>query len=78
MSIYTRYKQPIDQAAHLVVGAGVVIALGIAMPWLAAFAVMMMLALVREFVQHKGFDLGAGSALDLGFFAIGGALAALV
>lgn len=77
MSLYTRYKQPIDQAAHLAVGAGVVLALGIAVPWLAAFTLMMMLALVREFIQHEGFDLGAGSALDLGFFAIGGALAGL-
>jgi len=29
---------------------------------------------IREFIQHRGFGLGFGSALDLFFFFIGGVI----
>lgn len=76
-SFYARHKQLVDQSAHLVFGALVAAALALALPWYAAFGLMMVAALVRELLQHQGFHLGAGSALDLAFFALGGVLGIL-
>lgn len=67
-------KQLIDQSAHLCVGAALVFVLGLAVPGWAAFCLMMTAAVFRECAQHDGFNFGRGTALDLAFFALGGAL----
>lgn len=77
MSFYDEHKQVVDQSAHFVVGFLVVVVLGLAMPWLAAFVVMVIAAVIREAWQHGGLDFGSGTALDLEFFALGGAVAVL-
>lgn len=71
-AFYKKHKQLIDQSAHFVVGGAVVLALALVMPALAAIGVMLLAATVREIIQHRGFDLGWGSALDLLFFLLGG------
>jgi len=76
-SFYVRHKQLVDQSAHVVFGALVAAALALVLPWYAAFGLMMVAAFVRELAQHRGFNLGAGSALDLAFFAVGGVLGIL-
>jgi len=71
-TFYDRNKQLIDQTAHFAVGLGFVVVMSIIAPILVSMGVMMALAIAREIIQHEGFDLGFGSALDLAFFFVGG------
>ena len=73
MKLYQRFKQPIDQGAHFVVGFLWVLAGDFHAPWWVAFSTLMIAAYWREVFQHNlRLYLGRGSIIDLAFFALGG------
>lgn len=76
MSFYDDHKQLIDQSAHTAVGLVVTVAIGYFLGPMVGALTTMAGALLRELSQHDWdpFDFKGGTALDLGFFAVGAAL----
>ena len=61
----------IDQLLHVIIGAIGTFILIIFLNIYLSFIIIMALVLLREVIQHKGFKLGIGSFIDIGFFLIG-------
>ena len=63
-------KQLIDQSAHFFVGALASYGMSFLLGWWA-IPFVIILALLRELIQHLDFDLGSGSAIDMLFWILG-------
>jgi len=77
MNIFVPFKEIkwIDQIAHMVVSAAIV---AIASPYIGLYAILlsMIIAIIREQIQHFG-EMGDGSRTDLAFWFIGGFIVSL-
>lgn len=69
-------KELIDQSAHLVLAVTWFILFTHPLKWWAAIFFVMLFAVLRELDQHA-WDWRSMGKMDLTFFAIGAALAAL-
>jgi hypothetical protein len=82
---YGNNKQLVDQFAHVLAGLLFVVALVKWVPWIpipycAAVFITMTFAYLREMFQHQVFGGGSmslGSALDMGGWLVGCAIAAV-
>ena len=70
-------KEYIDQPAHFLVSAGLVIAFVLPLPIWAAVLIVMIAAFIRELLQHD-LDWRRVGWFDLTFIALGAATAALL
>ena len=71
-------KELIDQSLHFSIGFILVVVLSFFIPVVWAAIAVMVAALIREKLQHRDktiWQLGAGSMLDLLFWALGTGLA---
>jgi len=68
----------LDQVLHALAAFAIVFFLRIGMAAWLAFLITVLIGLAREFIQHRSFRIGFGSALDVFVLMLGAGIGALL